>query len=556
MLLKKCTILCLLFVCIFFLSVHAEAQEDIPTIPKIAEIHEAAKQGDLEAIKAMLQGRPELVNSLDRQHYFPLHWAVKNGHKKVAQFLIEKGADVNQKTGDHYRFTPLHWASGWDMADFLVSKGADLKARDRYDSSVLIWAAAHNRDDVIELLLTLGAEADEQDMNGWSGLHWAAHTGSKESAEALLENGAKNDIRNNSGETPLHRAVKMNRPQLLTLLLEKGAPINAKDLDGWTPLHLAAIRGQTENIKLLMENKAALRTRDKQNRTPLQLAIDHGHPKLAVELAKKSKYSPAQQEKYSKQARDKAPDLLKKTLLPGQAVVWYLGMRGWAVRTEKHLLVFNYFSNGREPDRPSLANGHMNPKEINHLRVYFFFSTRPLEAFKRGCYRLRQSLKNVHYIGDLPDQDLERYTRVQTGQATRVHQLEITAIRASGNGYGFLVNVDGVSIFHGGEHGVWSGDQARWQEFSAGIGRIKSHAGKVDIVMAATNNNIFKVEAFTRRGIGHLIEQLQPKLFLPMSFTNEEFLYRDFVAGASVKYPKTRIKGAKNRGDYFLYNTR
>lgn len=552
--LKRYAITFLLFVFVFMMTTTVDAQEDIPVIPQVAEIHEAAKNGDLAAIKAMLAGRPELVNSLDRQNYYPLHWAVKNGHKEVAQFLIDKGAGINQETKDHYRFTPLHWAPNWDIADFLVSKGADLKAKDRYGSSVLIWAAGHNRDDVIELFLTLGAEADEQDMNDWSGLHWAAHNGLKEAAEALLENEAKIDIRNNTGETPLHRAVKMNRTPLIKLLLEKDAPLNAKDQNGWTPLHLAAIRGQGDNVKLLLDNKAALKARDKKNRTPLQLAIDHGHSQLALELAKKSNYAPAQQKKYAEEAKNKAPDLLKKNLGPGQAVLWYLGMRGWAARTEKHLLVFNYFSPGKGPDRPSLANGHINPKEINHLRVYFLFSAFPPKFFEEGSYQFRQSLKNVHYIGDLPGEGLEHYTRIKPGKSKQVHQLEVTAVRATRHGYGYLVKVDGVSIFHGGNHGVWQEDQAHWQEYTAGIQQLKKAAGKVDIAMAAINDNMFKVEPFTVKGIGHLIEELQPKLLLPMSFTNEEYLYREFVRDAPAKYPKTRVKGAQNRGNHFLYN--
>jgi len=536
---KRCRITGLMLALIFPMAVHVHAQEDIPAIPKIAEIHEAAKNGDLAAIKTMLSGRPELVNSLDRQNYYPLHWAVKNGHKEVAKFLIQTGADVNQKTKDLYGFTPLHWASNWDMADFLVSMGADLKARDRYGATVLIWAAGYNRDDVIELLLTLGAEVDEQDMNGWSGLHWAAHNGNREAAEALLENEAAVDIRNNAGETPLHQAVKMNRPPLVKLLLEKGAAVNVKDQYGWTPLHLAAINGQADTVKLLLEKKAALKTRDKKDRTPLQLAIDYGHPQLALELARQSGYSPGQQNTYAKQARDATAELLAKSPGPGQAVIWYMGGSSWAVGTQKHLLVFNYSAQETEPDRPSLANGHINPKEIGHLGVVVFFPDTPAASLEKNGYQWRQSLKGIRYIGDLPGEGLEGYTQVKPGQPCRIGQLEVIAIRAAGDGCGFLVNVDGLSIFHGGGHGAWREDPSLLRQYT-GSG--------VDIAMAATGSEGFKSPPVTLKDTGYLMETLQPKLLLTVSFPGGD------DSTKTHKTLKTIVRFAYNRGDHFLYN--
>ena len=54
-------------------------------------------------------------------------------------------------------------------------------------------------------------------------------------------------------------------------------------------------------------------------------------------------------------------DWLGEPLAAGQAVVWYLGHSGWAVKTRNHLLVFDYWKSDAAPDEPALANGAIQP---------------------------------------------------------------------------------------------------------------------------------------------------------------------------------------------------
>jgi hypothetical protein len=117
------------------------------------EIHVAAQRGDVEKVKALLKGNPNLVFSQDNKGDTALHWAASNDHKEVAELLIASKADVNAR--DNKGWTPLHAAAiqGYkDMAEFLLASQADVNARDNNGSTPLQEATAKGHADVAELL--------------------------------------------------------------------------------------------------------------------------------------------------------------------------------------------------------------------------------------------------------------------------------------------------------------------------------------------------------------------------------------------------------------------
>src|SRR5271170_4190594 len=82
------------------------------------EIHEAAKKGDLEKVKALVSANHTLVSSKDDSGRTPLHWAAAGGYKELVQFLLDNKADPRAK--DSNGETPLDLAAFHkDVADLL-----------------------------------------------------------------------------------------------------------------------------------------------------------------------------------------------------------------------------------------------------------------------------------------------------------------------------------------------------------------------------------------------------------------------------------------------------
>jgi hypothetical protein len=97
----------------------AHSKEDQRTLVSI--LSEAAQNGDLGTIKALLKRDPRLVVSKDEAGRTPLFWSVFYGHKDAVAFLLTNGADVNAR--DAHGRTPLSAAVKQDVAELLRQHG-------------------------------------------------------------------------------------------------------------------------------------------------------------------------------------------------------------------------------------------------------------------------------------------------------------------------------------------------------------------------------------------------------------------------------------------------
>ncbi|XP_060520610.1 ankyrin repeat domain-containing protein 49-like [Cylas formicarius] len=119
------------------------------------KILEACENGDLETVKGLINEDPNLISVHDKDGYTPLHRACYGNHFKVAQYLIENGANVSSKT--IMQWQPLHSCCQWNAvkcASLLIEAGADVNALSEGSQTPLHVAAAHGACyDMVQLLL-------------------------------------------------------------------------------------------------------------------------------------------------------------------------------------------------------------------------------------------------------------------------------------------------------------------------------------------------------------------------------------------------------------------
>lgn len=121
-------------------------------------IHDAAAKGDAMKVKSILDVRPSLVNSIDKDGATALHFAVAKGSIPAVKELIRDKADVNAAKFDGV--TPLHVAAALgkkDIAECLISNKANVNAVDKKGRTPLDVAQANNKKELVALLLGRGA---------------------------------------------------------------------------------------------------------------------------------------------------------------------------------------------------------------------------------------------------------------------------------------------------------------------------------------------------------------------------------------------------------------
>lgn len=148
----------------------------------------------------------------------PLFEAVKKGDRAEVELLLTKGADINAK--DSIGRTPLHMAviSGKkDIGELLLAKGADINAKNDFGFTPLHLVGT--RQDIAEWLIAKGADIHARNNDGMTPLHMSAQfTGGEGVAELLLDRGADINAKNQVGKTPLHLAVKLGNEDVVKVL--------------------------------------------------------------------------------------------------------------------------------------------------------------------------------------------------------------------------------------------------------------------------------------------------------------------------------------------------
>ena len=76
-----------------------------------------------------------------------LHLAVLKKNTEITTLLLGAGADIDIKSRDGFESSPLIWAAYWgvsEIVELLVESGADLEALDAFGTSALGAGGAHN----------------------------------------------------------------------------------------------------------------------------------------------------------------------------------------------------------------------------------------------------------------------------------------------------------------------------------------------------------------------------------------------------------------------------
>jgi L-ascorbate metabolism protein UlaG (beta-lactamase superfamily) len=369
--------------------------------------------------------------------------------------------------------------------------------------------------------------------------------GNREAVKVLLAHGADANTRNQNGLFPLLQAAKDGAREITLLLLAAGA--RAGDSMGDTgigALHMACALGYGDIAKALLDKGADANAKDKWGHTPLGLADRYANKNISELLlargasAEGSRMEPA------------GAEWLKKPLAAGEALVWYTEHSGWTVKTANHLLIFDYFKPDPAPDQPGLANGWILPAEIKDLPVTVFISHSHADHYSPAAFDWKKEIPNITYITGFKPEDKEGYQILAAHEKHSVNGMEIIPIESNDSGQGYFVQVDGVSVFHPGDHANRQRDFSG--PFKKEVDFLADQGLKADILFTPVSGCGFGDIVSVKKGDFYTIDRLSARHVFPMHAQGNPLQYQIFAKEAKDRGYDNTFYCAEFPGDCFI----
>jgi palmitoyltransferase len=262
------------------------------------DIFAAARQGNIERIRALNESGRARATDRDEDNVTPLHWAAIKGQDAACTYLIEQGAEVNAVGGKELA-TPLHWVARNGLVttiDLLIQHGADPRLLDAQGHNCL-HSVAHSGKYLALLYVVCRPEIaiDEPDSLGYTPLHYAVYWRDEVSTHILLKLGANPNVVGHDGLTPLHWAAFKGSKKCIKGLLEAGADIRAKDKNRCTAEEIASEFRNRDKWNVVVE-ELGIKADGSRVRRPLSEVCRNPWFSLARGCTKEADVAAAQRE--------------------------------------------------------------------------------------------------------------------------------------------------------------------------------------------------------------------------------------------------------------------
>ena len=185
-----------------------EKDEDSNTV-----LHIAASTLNFDIVKRLIDLGVD-VNIKNQNNETPLFLAVNNflngDSKPIIELLLKNGAKINLKGSNGRTLLEILCLAGFsddpdgnqnrELAEFLISKGADINEIGSYGSNFLTNSVYANKKALIELALKYEPDINHCDSSGMSSFLFSCSSGNDTVARLLIEKNADIYKTNNYGE--------------------------------------------------------------------------------------------------------------------------------------------------------------------------------------------------------------------------------------------------------------------------------------------------------------------------------------------------------------------
>lgn len=286
-------------------------QDCLQKVPKRYQIfstltHIAAKIGDIAMLRVLVGlGLP--VDVHDDQGMLPIHWAAKQDHQDIVNYLIVSHGQSLQTTFTNEKFRPFRYVNAWYFAckapgqaivnaniGQITAGGERYLSKDQYHRQPMHYTAMSGNLTVMKTLVgrfSHNRNKQAKDKFGATSLLYAVASGSVELAQYCQTTmGCRFNVRDNQGREAIHYAAAGQSVAMVKHCVSQRNYIFGVDREGMSAIHIAGAQGSAavfaellsyDNSKLIAHHRFRLPDRDKHGMSPLHHAFAEGNHEVA-----------------------------------------------------------------------------------------------------------------------------------------------------------------------------------------------------------------------------------------------------------------------------------
>lgn len=241
------------------------------------------------------------------------------------------------------------------------------------------------------------------------------------------------------------------------------------------------------------------------------------------------------------------------------AEIWYLEHSGFAVKTSEHFLIFDYYDDTPAGVDRSLATGVINPDELQNENVFVFSSHHHSDHFKSKILNWSKQIPQIHYIlsYDIRAAKTEKNcTAAFPGKEYQCGDVKIRTLESTDEGVAFIVEVDGITIYHAGDLNWWhwEGEPDTKNENMAKAYKMQIDTLKdlqIDIAFVPVDPRLEKQYLL---GLDYFIRATRTNIVFPMHFWKDYSIFDRINKDPAASDYANKINRITHRGESFIFD--
>jgi len=213
----------------------------------------------------------------------------------------------------------------------------------------------------------------------------------------------------------------------------------------------------------------------------------------------------------------------------------HLSHSSFLIEIENNILIFDYFDDTAATPQRNMKNGVLSSEDFKTDKNIFVFVTHSHgDHYNPIIFQWEKVNPNIKYIlsSDIKDEIKEdRFYYMDAYENLKIEDINIKTYGSTDKGVSFLVNVDGINIFHGGDLNWWhwksfTKEQLKQEEedFKREVNKIAGE--NIDIAFIPVDP---RLEEFYHLAGVYFAEKIKPKFLVPMHFRDNFYICKEFV---------------------------